>query len=115
MATAEVCRRHGISTATYYRWKSKFGGLEVSVARRLRALEEENARLKKLLAEAMLNNAALKDLAAKKWWRPARSVRVDRGLSAGAMRRCCAAGSPAGAGGGAPPVRLSAPRLYAGP
>jgi len=67
MATAEVCRRHGISTATYYKWKSKFGGLEVSEARRLRALEEENARLKKLLAEAMLDNAALKDLAAKKW------------------------------------------------
>ena len=67
MATAEVCRRHGISTATFYNWKSKFGGLEVSKARRLRSLEEENARLKKLLAEAMLDNAALKDLAAKKW------------------------------------------------
>lgn len=67
MATAEVCRRHGISTATFYSWKSKFGGLEVSEARRLRSLEEENARLKKLLAEAMLDNAALKDLAAKKW------------------------------------------------
>jgi putative transposase len=67
MATAEVCRRHGISTATFYNWKSKFGGLEVSEARRLRSLEEENARLKKLLAEAMLDNAALKDLAAKKW------------------------------------------------
>ena len=67
MATAEVCRRHGISTATFYNWKSKYGGLEVSEARRLRSLEEENARLKKLLAEAMLDNAALKDLAAKKW------------------------------------------------
>ncbi len=67
MATAEVCRRHGISTATFYNWKSKFGGLEVSEARRLRSLEEENVRLKKLLAEAMLDNAALKDLAAKKW------------------------------------------------
>ena len=67
MATAEVCRRHGISTATFYNWKSKFGGLDVSEARRLRSLEEENARLKKLLAEAMLDNAALKDLAAKKW------------------------------------------------
>ncbi len=64
MATAEVCRRHGISTATFYSWKSKFGGLEVSEARRLRSLEEENARLKRLLAEAMLDNAALKDLAA---------------------------------------------------
>ena len=67
MATAEVCRRHGISPATFYQWKSKFGGLEVSDARRLRTLEEENARLKKLLAEAMLDNALLKDLASKKW------------------------------------------------
>ncbi|WP_371328231.1 IS3 family transposase [Novosphingobium sp. NDB2Meth1] len=65
MATAEVCRRHGISSATFYKWKSKFGGLEVSEARRLRSLEEENARLKKLLAEAMLDNAVLKDLASK--------------------------------------------------
>ena len=54
MPTAEVCRRHGISSATFYKWKSKFGGLEVSDARRLRTLEQENSRLKKLLAEAML-------------------------------------------------------------
>jgi len=67
MSTAEVCRRHGISSATFYKWKSKFGGLEVSEARRLRSLEEENSRLKKLLAEAMLDNAVLKDLASKKW------------------------------------------------
>lgn len=67
MAMADVCRRHGISSATFYKWKSKYGGLEVSEARRLRALEEENARLKKLLAEAMLDNAVLKDLASKKW------------------------------------------------
>lgn len=67
MPTAEVCRRHGISSATFYKWKSKFGGLEVSEARRLRSLEEENSRLKKLLAEAMLDNAVLKDLASKKW------------------------------------------------
>ena len=66
MATAEVCRRHGISSATFYKWKSKFGGLDVSEARRLRSLEEENSRLKKLLAEAMLDNAVLKDLASKK-------------------------------------------------
>lgn len=59
MSTAEVCRRHGISSATFYKWKSKFGGLEVSEARRLRSLEEENSRLKKLLAEAMLDNAVL--------------------------------------------------------
>ena len=67
MATAEVCRRHGISSATFYKWKSKFGGLDVSEARRLRSLEEENSRLKKLLAEAMLDNVALKDLLSKKW------------------------------------------------
>jgi len=67
MATAEVCRRHGISSGTFYKWKSKFGGLDVSEARRLRSLEEENSRLKKLLAEAMLDNAVLKDLASKKW------------------------------------------------
>lgn len=72
MATAEVCRRHGISPATFYLWKSKFGGLEVSEARRLRTLEEEDSRLKKLLAEATLDNAVLKDLASKKWGRPAR-------------------------------------------
>ncbi len=67
MATAEVCRQHGISPATFYQWKSKFGGLEVSEARRLLTLEEENSRLKKLLAEAMLDNAVLKDLASKEW------------------------------------------------
>ena len=67
VATAEVCRKHGISTATFYAWKAKFGGLEVSEAKRLRALEDENTRLKKLLAEAMLDNAVLKDIAAKKW------------------------------------------------
>ena len=67
MATAEVCRKHGISSATFYAWKAKFGGLEVSEAKRLKALEEENSKLKKLLAEAMLDNAILKDIAAKKW------------------------------------------------
>jgi putative transposase len=65
--TVEVCRRHGISSPTFYKWKAKFGGLEVSEAKRLRALEDENARLKKLLAEAMLDNAVLKDLTSKKW------------------------------------------------
>lgn len=58
--TAEVCRRHGISDATFYKWKAKYGGLEVSEARRLKALEDENGRLKRLLAEAMLDNAMLK-------------------------------------------------------
>jgi len=64
-ATAEVCRKHGISSATFYKWKAKYGGLDVSEARRLKALEAENARLKKLLAEAMLDNAMLKDLTTK--------------------------------------------------
>jgi putative transposase len=63
--TPEVCRRHGISDATFYKWKAKYGGLEVSEARRLKSLEDENRRLKKLLAEAMLDNAALKDLLGK--------------------------------------------------
>jgi len=66
-ATAEVCRKHGISSATFYKWKAKYGGLDVSEARCLKALEAENARLKKLLAEAMLDNAMLKDLTTKKW------------------------------------------------
>ena len=67
MPTAEVCRRHGISPATFYKWKSKFGGMEVSEAKRLRALKDENAKLKKLLAEAMLDIAVLKDITGKKW------------------------------------------------
>jgi putative transposase len=65
--TADVCRKHGISGATFYKWKAKYGGMEVSEARRLKALEDENARLKKLLAEAMLDNAMLRDVAARKW------------------------------------------------
>ncbi len=65
--TVDVCRRHGISGATFYAWKAKFGGLDVSEARRLKALEDENTKLKKLLADAMLDNVALKDLLAKKW------------------------------------------------
>ena len=65
--TAEVCRRHGISSATFYAWKAKFGGMEVSEAKRLKVLEDENAKLKRLLAEAMLDNTALKDLLSKKW------------------------------------------------
>ena len=63
--TEEVCRRHGISSATFYKWKAQYGGLEVSEARRLKSLEDENRRLKKLLAESMLDNAALKDLLGK--------------------------------------------------
>lgn len=65
--TADVCRRHGISEATFYKYKSKYGGLQVSDAKRLRALEAENAQLKKLLAESMLDNAVLKDVNSKKW------------------------------------------------
>jgi putative transposase len=65
--TAELCRRHGISTATFYNWKAKFGGMTVSDVRRLKDLEAENAKLKKLLAEAELDKAALKDLLGQKW------------------------------------------------
>jgi putative transposase len=67
IGTAEVCRKHGISETTFYKWKAKFGGMEVSEARRLKALEDENAKLKRLLAEAMLDNVMLKDIASKKW------------------------------------------------
>lgn len=65
--TADLCRKHGISEATFYSWKSKFGGMDVSEARRLKVLEGENAKLKKLLADTMLDNAALKDPLSKKW------------------------------------------------
>jgi putative transposase len=65
--TADVCRKHGVSGATFYKWKAKYGGMEVSDARRLKALEDENGKLKKLLAEAILDNAMLRDVAAKKW------------------------------------------------
>ena len=67
MKTADLCRKHGVSTATFYQWKAKYGGLDVSEARRLKMLTDENAKLKKLLAEAMLDNAMLKDLNSKKW------------------------------------------------
>jgi putative transposase len=67
MKVAEVCRKYGISDATYYNWKAKFGGLTVSEAQRLKALEAENGKLKRLLAEAMLDNAALKDVVGRKW------------------------------------------------
>lgn len=65
--TADVCRKHGVSSATFYKWKAKFGGLDVSDAKRLKALEDENAKLKKLLAETMLDNAILKDITSRKW------------------------------------------------
>jgi putative transposase len=63
----DLCRKHGISEGTLYNWKAKYGGLQVSEAKRLKALEEENAKLKRLLADAMLDAAALKDLLKKKW------------------------------------------------
>jgi putative transposase len=65
--TADVCRKHGISAGTFYKWKAKYGGMDVSDAKRLKALEDENAKLKKLLAEAMLDNAILKDVNSRKW------------------------------------------------
>jgi putative transposase len=63
--TAEVCRRHGVSEQTFYRWKAKYGGMQVSDAQKLKTLEDENRRLKKLLAESMLDVAALKDILGK--------------------------------------------------
>ena len=65
--TTDVCRKHGISAGTFYKWKAKYGGMDVSDAKRLKALEDENAKLKKLLAEAMLDNAILKDVNSRKW------------------------------------------------
>ncbi|KQM19062.1 transposase [Novosphingobium sp. Leaf2] len=65
LSTAEVCRKHGLSPATFYKLKAKYGGLEVSDARRLRQLEDENSKLKRLLAETVLENAILKDLLGK--------------------------------------------------
>lgn len=65
--SSDLCRKHGISEATFYNWKSKYGGMDVSEAKRLKAFESENAKLKRLLADAMLDNAALKDLLSKKW------------------------------------------------
>ena len=64
---AELCRKHAVSSPTFYKWKAKYGGLDVSEARRLKSLEDENAKLKRMLADAMLDNGALKDLLGKKW------------------------------------------------
>lgn len=65
ISVADLCRKHGVSDATVYKWKAKYGGMDVSEAKRLKALEDENGRLKKLLADAMLDNSALKDLLGK--------------------------------------------------
>lgn len=67
LKVAELCRKHGISEATYYNWKAKFGGMTVSDAQRLKVLEAENAKLKRLLAESLLDNAALKEVVSRKW------------------------------------------------
>jgi putative transposase len=67
MSTADVCRKHGVSNASFYKWKAKFGGMDVSDARKLKQLEDENGKLKRLLAEAMLDITMLKDLNSKKW------------------------------------------------
>ena len=65
--TGDLCRKYGMSNASLYAWKAKFGGMDVSDAQKLKGLEVENAKLKRLLAEAMIDNAGLKDLLAKKW------------------------------------------------
>ena len=67
VSVVELCRKHGVSDASIYKWKAKFGGMDVSEAKRLRSLGDENAKLKRLLADAMLDNVALKDLLGKKW------------------------------------------------
>ncbi len=67
VSTADLCRKHGMSNASFYAWKAKYGGMDISDARKLKGLEDENGKLKKLLADAMLDNAALKDLLAKKF------------------------------------------------
>ncbi len=64
---SDLCRKHGVSDASIYKWKARFGGMDVSEAKRLKALEDENAKLKRMLADAMLGNVALKDLLGKKW------------------------------------------------
>ena len=64
---ADLCRKHGVSNASIYKWKARYGGMNVSEAKRLKALEDENAKLKRMLADAMLDNVALKDLLGKKW------------------------------------------------
>lgn len=67
IGVSDLCRKHGVSDASIYKWKARFGGMEVSEAKRLKALEDENAKLKRMLADAMLDNVALKDLPGKKW------------------------------------------------
>ena len=89
---ADLCRKHGLSSPTFYKWKAKYGGMDVSEARRLRALEDENAKLKRLLAEAMLDNVALKDLLEKNG--DARRASGGCRVSAGDLRDEPASGVP---------------------
>jgi putative transposase len=77
VSTAEMCRRHGISSATFYAWKAKFGGMDISEARRLKTLQDENAKLKRLLADPMPDNRALKDPLGKNLWRPPPNERLS--------------------------------------
>jgi len=67
LSAQDLCRKHGISDASFYKWRAKYGGMDVSDAKKLKALEDENGKLKKLLADAMLDNVALKDLLSRKW------------------------------------------------
>jgi putative transposase len=67
VSVADLCRKHGVGDASIYKWKAKFGGMDVSEAKKLRAMEDENGKLKRMLADAMLDNVALKDLLGKKW------------------------------------------------
>ena len=67
VAVADLCREHNVSSATFYKWKAKYGGMDVSEAKRLRQLEEENAKLKRIVADLTLDNVALKDVLSKNW------------------------------------------------
>ena len=78
IAVSDLCRKHGVSDASIYKWKAKFGGMDVSEAKWLRSLEDETAKLKRLLADAILDNMALKDLLGKKWRRPQRNGKLWR-------------------------------------
>lgn len=79
VSVQDLCRRHGISDATFYKWRTKFSGLEVSDVKKLRQLEEENRRLKLMVAEQALDIQALKAITAKNWWRPRRSEQRPSG------------------------------------
>ncbi|PBB98903.1 IS3 family transposase [Mesorhizobium sp. WSM3862] len=96
VSVADLCRKHGVSDASIYNWKARFGGMDVSEARRLKALEDENTRLKRLLADAMLDNAALKDLGGKEMVTPAAKrkavARLKEGFGMSERRACKAIG-----------------------